>query len=146
MNNISLLPGAIHNCFHLTLMYKVLAVKHAPHSKKAWQSGHTKPGNTAWSPLVLCNNHKITVVMNIIVIVIMNIQHCDRCQCSDRTINDEKLEGLKLANLANCAVFAKLYLPIAQISLYSIHTYLQFWMNSPNFLPPNRFIGRFAIL
>ena len=43
-----------------------------------------------------------------------------------------------------CFVFSKLHSPIAQISLITIHTYLQFWINSPSFFPPNRFIGNFG--
>ena len=35
--------------------------------------------------------------------------------------------------MANCAVFAKLYSLIAQISLISIHSYLQFWIHQTSF-------------
>ena len=41
------------------------------------------------------------------------------------TVNHKKLEGIKfVANLGNCAIFVKLYLAIAKISLTSIHTVL----------------------
>ena len=37
------------------------------------------------------------------------------------TVSDEKLAGLKFGELVNCAIFAKLYSPIAKISLISRH-------------------------
>ena len=63
------------------------------------------------------------------------------------TVNDEKLEGLNFGEFGKLSVFAKLYSPIAQITL--IHTFNSGWIchiffrqtgllaDSPNFSPSN---------
>ena len=61
---------------------------------------------------------------------------------TDYAVNDEKLKGLQFGEFDYFC--QTLFTNYKNQSI--IHTYLKFCMNSPNFLPPNRFIGRFAKL